>query len=247
MKLLKIKEVTSTNTWLQEHADDMPAPFAVSAYSQIAGRGQRGNHWEAEAGKNVTLSVLFRPKTIKASDQFVISQAVAVAITETLRHYLPMLSKEITIKWPNDIYVGDSKICGVLIENAINGQEVTRSIIGIGLNVNQRVFLSDAPNPVSMRQLAGHDFDVDEVAKYLVDTIEKYSQAYSSPHRYGRLRGRFFSLLWRRTGYYPYEDAATGQRFDARITTISPMGIITLAERDGTTHSYAFKEVKAIL
>lgn len=246
MFLIKIPEADSTNRQILEFAAEREAPFALMAYTQTAGRGQRGNKWEAEPGRNITLSVLFHPRTVKASEQFIISQAVSVAIAETLRHYMPQYSSSVAIKWPNDIYVGNSKICGILIENVINGTEIVRSIAGIGLNVNQSVFLSDAPNPVSMRQLTGKEYDIDVLAQYLCNVIERFAKAFFVPNHYPRLRGRYFSMLWRAQGYHSYLDTASGEKFQGMISNIDASGYITLTDDNGRQRRYAFKEVEAV-
>lgn len=248
MQIVKLQEVDSTNRYLSQHSDEFPELSAVIAGSQTAGRGQRGNSWESEPGLNATLSIIVHPaQWVKPSEQFVISQVVAVALVETLRMYMPELTPEIAVKWPNDIYVGDRKICGILIENVIQGGSLVRSIIGIGLNVNQQAFLSDAPNPVSMAMLTGKTYDVELVARSVCDSVERFLRGYCNPPRHARLRSRYFSMLWRSSGYHPYMDAATGQRFDGRISNIASDGRITLTDRYGTPRTYAFKEVRAVL
>ena len=120
---------------------------------QTAGRGQGTNSWESERGQNLTCSLGFSPDGVKASRQYILSMAIAVALTETLAG----LPHPVSIKWPNDIYVGDKKICGILIENMLKGEHIRHCIIGIGLNINQKRFVSDAPNPTSMALESGHD------------------------------------------------------------------------------------------
>lgn len=248
MRIVKLQEVDSTNRYLSQHSDEFPDLSAVIAGSQTAGRGQRGNSWESEPGLNATLSIIMHPASwVKPSEQFVISQVVAVAIVETLRMFMPEMTREIAVKWPNDIYVGDRKICGILIENVIQGGNLVRSIIGIGLNVNQQVFLSDAPNPVSMARLTGRSYDVEQVARSVCDSVERFFQGYCMPPRHSRLRSRYFSMLWRSSGYFPYVDVASGERFDGRISNIATDGRITLTDRQGTQRTYAFKEVRAVL
>ncbi len=247
MRLIKVEEVLSTNSLAVRLLPDHEAPFGVMAVRQTAGRGQRGNSWESEPGANVTMSVVICPDGVKAVEQFIISQAVSVSIVEVLRHYLPDLRSEIAIKWPNDIYVGDRKICGILIENALNGDSIVRSVVGIGLNVNQTEFVSDAPNPVSMKQLSGRDFDVEEIARLIGDTFLRFCGSLCLSDRVEKLRSRYFSMLWRSLGYYPYVDSATGERFEARISNIAQSGLITLTERSGNKRTYAFKEVQACL
>lgn len=247
MFLIKTAEAESTNRQILEFTSKCEAPFALMAYKQTAGRGQRGNTWESEEGKNITLSILMRPTTVKASEQFVISQVVSVAIAETLRHFMPDLSSAVTIKWPNDIYVSNRKICGILIENSLSGNKITQSIVGIGLNVNQTVFVSDAPNPVSMKQLTGKEWDIDALAQYMCNVIERVAQTFLQTDRYPRLRERYFSMLWRAQGYHSYIDTATGSKFQAMISDIAETGHITLTDDQGRQRQYAFKEVESII
>lgn len=247
MEIIKVEETTSTNRLAAELATSHEVPFAVSTRNQTHGRGQRGNSWESAPGENVTLSIVWHPRDIAASKQFIISQAVAVAVADMLKIMMPDRSGEIAVKWPNDIYVNDRKIAGILIENSLLGSHINRTIIGIGLNVNQTVFFSDAPNPVSMKLLTGKTYDVDICARTLCETVEKFFNAYLPAHRHGRLRGRYFSALWRASGYWPYIDVATGKRFDARISNIASSGHITLTEPPGERHTYAFKEVQPVI
>jgi len=247
MFLIKTAEAESTNRQILEFSQKRETPFALMAYKQTAGRGQRGNTWESEDGKNITLSILMRPTTVKVSEQFIISQVVSVAIAETLRHFMPNISSAVAIKWPNDIYVGNRKICGTLIENSLNGNEITQSIVGIGLNVNQTVFVSDAPNPVSMRQLTGKEWDIDVLAQYMCDVIERLAKTFLRANHYSRLRERYFSMLWRAQGYHPYIDTATGTKFRAMISDIAETGHITLTDDQGQQRQYAFKEVESII
>lgn len=247
MEIVKVESTESTNSLAATLAATHALPFAVAAHEQTVGRGQRGNSWESEPGQNLTLSIVWKPLHVVASEQFVISQTVAVAIVEMLRHKMPEFSDKIAIKWPNDIYVGNRKICGVLIENSLTGNEINRSIIGIGLNVNQTEFRSDAPNPVSMKQLTGQTYDIDLAVKFLCDNVERFLNALLSPHRRSRLRGRYFSMLWRSTGFWPYRDAQSGECFEARLSNIASTGHITLTDRQGQQRTYAFKEVAAIV
>lgn len=249
MELTIIEEAASTNSLAANMAAERDGAFALMARRQTAGRGQRGNTWEAAPGQNVTMSVCCRFDNVAAAEQFVILQSVAVALVETLRRNMPeVASGRIAVKWPNDIYVDDRKLCGVLIENSLSGTAITRSVIGIGLNVNQTEFVSDAPNPVSMRGVtAGRSYEVDDIARQLCDAIERASAEFLADRRYDELRRRYTSMLWRGEGFHPYVDVATGRRFEARITNIAPSGHITLTERDGRHHVYAFKEVQSVL
>ena len=141
-------EVSSTNTYLKELLTagvELPELTLVDADFQTGGRGQQQNVWESEADKNLLFSLLCHPTFLPATNQFVLSQAIAVAVQRTLSEY----TDGITIKWPNDIYWNDRKICGTLIECNLMGSTIKDCIIGTGINVNQTEFRSDAPNPVS--------------------------------------------------------------------------------------------------
>jgi BirA family transcriptional regulator, biotin operon repressor / biotin---[acetyl-CoA-carboxylase] ligase len=137
-----------------------PEGMTILADHQTAGRGQRGNNWQAPAGQNLTFSVLLRPTFLTAPAQFALSIAVALAGKEALEAALPLaLATTIRVKWPNDLYLGDRKIGGILIENTLRGAQISTSIIGIGLNVNQTNFDPALPNPTSLAAAAGHPFD----------------------------------------------------------------------------------------
>lgn len=231
----------STSSYLAGIAADAPHGTVVMAREQTAGRGQRGNSWEAEPGCNITLSLLLRPEGLHPARQFVISQAVSLAIADLVSHFV---AAPVSIKWPNDIYVDDRKICGILIENTITGTSIDRTIVGIGLNVNQTEFRSDAPNPVSMRQLMPKmEFDVESLARAMVsDILERVDAALASPQQ--SLCGEYFGRLWRNEGWHPFYDHQRDHTMTARVDSVDPSGIITLTDRaDGIARTYAFKEL----
>lgn len=238
-----LPEVDSTNTYLKRVMPDAPHGTVVAAHTQTAGRGQRGNHWEAEPGMNLTFSVMLRPKGVSGRRQYAISEAVAVAITDTLRGYVPD-RRLLTVKWPNDIYYGDRKLCGILIENSLTGTEIERSVVGAGVNVNQTVFRSEAPNPVSLKQITGQDYDIKKLLEDIADAI---AEEFDAPERdLDDLHGRYLGNLWRREGFYPYK-TPDGDEFEAMIADVAPTGCLTLRRRDGSQSTYAFKEVIAII
>lgn len=243
-----IKDILpSTNSYLAEIAADAPHGTVVMAREQTAGRGQRGNSWEAEPGQNITLSLLLRPTGLHPARQFVISQAVSLAIVDMLQHFV---AEPVRIKWPNDIYVGDRKICGILIEHVITGSAIDRTVVGIGLNVNQTVFVSDAPNPVSLRQLEPKMvFDTEALARAMVtDIIRRVEEAIAAPVASTALSEEYFGRLWRNEGWHPYYDNIRKVDMMARIDGVDPSGIITLTDRaDGVARQYAFKEITAVL
>lgn len=238
MRVIELASANSTNSWIAEHAAELETPSLVYALEQTAGRGQRGNSWESEPGKNLTASVMMVPEGIEPCRQFVISEAVALAVVDLLADY----GLEAKVKWPNDIYVGDKKICGILIEHSLLGHTITRTIAGVGINVNQAVFRSDAPNPVSVLQLTGEEHDIAAAAHLLGEKIE---QRMAQTGNAEALHSEFLSRLWRGDGgYYPFRDVRRGEEISARITGIAPDGILSLQTADGETRAFAFKEIE---
>ncbi len=151
---IHVEETLSTNTLVKQLAAEHSAAtfLDVSADFQTAGRGQRGNSWESARGENLMFSLLCRPTFIAAREQFILSEAIALSVVETLDEY----AEGFSIKWPNDIYWRDKKIAGILIENELGAAgETAQCVIGVGLNLNQTHFVSDAPNPISLLQVAG--------------------------------------------------------------------------------------------
>ncbi len=230
-KIIHIGETDSTNRWIREKGgeDDM----VVWADYQTAGRGQGSNSWESERGRNLTFSVLIHPANIAANRQFQISMQVSLAICEALGQRIGDLS----IKWPNDIYWRNGKIAGILIENRLSGNVIRDSIIGIGLNVNQRQFRSDAPNPVSLWQICEEDTDRELLLNDILTNMQRLI---------GKdVREQYLSQLYRRKGYHPYTDKEGV--FMARIADVKEDGHLVLQDEEGRQRLYAFKEVSFII
>ena len=233
-KVVHIDETDSTNRWLKEQKSS-DVSVVVADY-QTAGKGCGSNSWESERGKNLTFSVLLHPEEIPAICQFRISEIVSVALCKVLEQYLSPL----TIKWPNDIYVDDRKICGILIENRLQGSSILDSIVGIGLNVNQTVFLSDAPNPVSMKQMLGYETDREELLQAFLKELDAVYAMDIEP-----LSADYRQRLYRRDGFYDYQDA--GGVFKAKLLNVQDDGRLVLLDTAGKARYYAFKEVSFII
>lgn len=244
VEILELDSCVSTNSY----AAGLPYPETdgkmkiIVTNEQTAGRGQRGNHWEAEPGKNLTFSVLWRPNGVAPSEQFAISEAVALAVCDLLEN----CGIEAKVKWPNDIYVGDKKICGILIEHALLGTEITRTIAGIGINVNQTVFRSDAPNPVSIKQITGKDYDLGELLGEYARVLQKSLSVILTKEGKMQMHEEYKGKMWRFDGaYYPFRDVASGERYMGRIMDVEPGGLLHIWP-DGSQNErvYAFKEVE---
>ena len=164
--LIQLEETDSTNRYLTQKCDTEKVDeyTTVCADYQTAGKGQRGNRWESERGKNLMFSLVLYPVFLEARRQFLLSQIAALAVKEELEEW----ATDISIKWPNDIYWQEKKICGLLIENELASNGIARCIIGIGLNINQEIFRSDAPNPVSLKQITGCDHDRQQILNGLL-------------------------------------------------------------------------------
>lgn len=242
MAIKWLDSATSTNTLMAADAGCYAHGDVLAVREQTAGRGQRGNSWEAEPGKNLTFSLMLRPRALRAADAFLLSMTVSVGMVKALQRILGI---EIQLKWPNDIYAGDLKLAGILIENSFAGNMLGHAVIGIGLNVNQMRFCSDAPNPVSMAQLAGHEFDLNEVLDAVTNEIVAEFDTFQSNPDIDTLTATYSSMLWRRTGVWPWHDNLRDEILEAAILKVAPTGHLTLDLTPPRT--YAFKEVAAIL
>lgn len=233
------KEVTSTNDLakrgIYSHGD------IVLAESQTAGRGQRGNRWSSSEGDNLTFSIVLKPNHVVAESQFYISKAIALAIVKTLAAF----DIRATIKWPNDIYVGDRKICGTLIENDLMGTNLTKSVAGIGINVNQREFDPALLNPVSMRVVSKRGYNRAQVLEQFLKAVFPLFNLVDNGE-FGAIDEEYFANLYRRNGVYRFAEPG-GVPFDASIEQVLPSGALVLRKSDGTTKQYLFKEVAFVL
>ena len=237
--------IDSTSTELRRRmsVEELPHGYCISADFQTSGHGQATNRWESEDGKNLLFSLLLRPTVIPAAEQFVITELVTLAIINALQDYI---RQKITIKWPNDIYVGDKKLCGILIENALCGSTIDTCIVGIGININQELFVSDAPNPVSLKQLNGRDNDRGEILAEIYQNILNYygylADNWQNNDIKQSLHYEYMNNLYRRTGYHNYS-TSEGEHFRAEIEDIGPQGHLTLRLESGEQRTFAFKEV----
>lgn len=238
-----IEECPSTNNVAKER-HDAPHGLVLASHKQTAGRGQRGNSWEAEPGKNLTFSMVLRPKGIRAAAQFELSMLVALAILKVLRP----LGVEASVKWPNDIYFGDRKLAGLLIENEVAAEYLDKSIVGIGLNVNQEKFLSDAPNPVSLKQILGTDLPLETLLEDICATILDEVDAYTTHPDPEALSSVYFSNLWRADGaFYPFFIPSSGSTVEAAIENVAADGTLSIRTSENDILTFLFKEVEFLI
>lgn len=241
-RIIRLQKTDSTNNYLHALArpEQLGEGSVVWAEFQTAGRGQIGNSWESAEGENLTFSVVLYPTFLLANRQFLISQITALSVKQTLDRYVD----DITVKWPNDIYWRDRKICGMLIENDLAGQFIYSSILGIGININQKEFKSNAPNPVSLYQIIGKRTDREN---FLQEFLERLYANYLLllQEKEALIQGAYRQSLYRREGFHLYEDA--NGRFEAAIEEIEPSGYLHLRLRDNTIRRYEFKEVRFVI
>lgn len=256
VEYVHVPETGSTST-LASSLTPPPAGRCVVVYAdrQSAGRGQRGNSWESEPGKNLTFSMVYTPERWPATMQFTLSMAVALGMYDALKGLVA--GDCVRIKWPNDIYFNDYKISGILIENSLKGGDLSRSIIGIGLNVNQTEWLSDAPNPLSLRQITGRQYDLtsvlERVAECVVGRLKSLDgrlENDSAGLQHAATVAEYERHLWRHDGRtYLWRDmrGVEPRLFEARVSGIAPWGHLRICGSDGAEDVFELKQLAAVL
>lgn len=240
-KIIFVAETDSTNRFLGDYQGEEGRLMTVAWTDyQTAGRGQGSNTWESERGKNLTFSIKVHPKGVPAARQYVMLEAAALAVKDALSSFVG----GITIKWPNDIYWLDKKISGTLSTCSVNGTHIKDCIIGTGINVNQCVFNSDAPNPISLRQITGLHIDRERLLKDITERLSHYIARIDNGD-FDNIHNEYKACLYRRTGMFTFED--NEGRFLAEIFDVEENGHIVLKRENGTLSTYAFKELKFII
>lgn len=237
-KVFFFENLTSTNTYLSDMMlnNDLPEGTIVRTNYQTAGRGQKGNKWDSQDGMNLLISILLYPTMINPVDQFLISMALSLGICDFLKTY----THDYSIKWPNDIYISNDKIAGILIENSIMGDKITSTIAGIGLNINQRTFQSSVPNPVSLNMITGRDFDLLVCFNKLISELDKrYKQLLSE--NYSQTKEDYISKLYLKDKWHSYRDK--NGVFRGCIRSVSDHGNLQIENSKGRIVDYGFKDI----
>ena len=212
----------------------------VWADFQTAGRGQRGHEWHSRKGENLTFSVVLEPSFVPIAEQFSVSEVVALSLVDMLAEY----GIEAKIKWTNDIYVGDRKLVGILIEHSLSSTALRRTIVGVGINVNQTEFDASLPNPVSMAQLLGRELSVEDVLQNFLGYLQRNYELLREGQNL--LHDKYNSLLYRRDEWHTYA-LPNGEKFSAAIRGTAPSGALQLEDKWGATKEYLFKEVEFVI
>jgi BirA family transcriptional regulator, biotin operon repressor / biotin---[acetyl-CoA-carboxylase] ligase len=236
---IHIKQTNSTNAllWQMIREESLPEGFVVQTDFQTAGKGQVGNSWESESGKNLLFSMVLYPHHIAPDEQFLLSQIVSLGIKKTLDEY----TEGIAVKWPNDIYWNDKKLVGILIENLLQGNKIKSVVIGIGLNVNQKVFVGNAPNPVSLRQITGKRIN----RKLLLGKICQNILELYAGLNIEKIRTEYAESLYRKAGFHAF--SAENETFRAKIISVHLDGQLELETEAGERKGFYFKEVSFVV
>lgn len=235
----RIEELESTNNYLWEYASQKPLPdfYTISTAYQVKGKGQGENFWESAKDQNILMSTIINPQNLLAENAFQISRWASISIIS----YLKWKGLDgLTIKWPNDIYVGSKKIAGILIQNVISGNKLSKSMVGIGLNVNQTVFTSDAPNPVSLVQLRSSSFDILHEINLLIEEMQvHYKWMTETPQL---LIDAYHELLYQKDEWHMYESQK--QQFKGKIKGVDQFGQLIVETEQGASRIFDIKNIR---
>lgn len=237
-----LSETDSTNNYANRliAAGTAEEGAVVLSHFQKQGRGQRGNSWESAPGENMLASIILFPKFLPAGNQFYLSKITSLALADWLKQKVD----DVSIKWPNDIYVGKQKIAGILIETSIQGNYFHSAVIGIGLNLNQLDFSKALPNPVSLKKLTGIGLDPEETACEVRDVLMGWYQKLEAGFT-GEIDVRYLENLFRINEWAQFRKDE--KLLEARIAGIGEFGQLLLEDRAGIQSSYMFKEIEFVL
>ena len=236
-----LKEVDSTNNFLKHLVSNSKPVIegtVIMAENQYAGRGQQQNTWNAEAGKNLTFSILLKPHFLEVTNQFDLIRVVSLGVFDALE---PLLGDALKIKWPNDIYFGDLKLGGMLIENMIQGGQIKNAIVGIGLNVNQEVFGPSLPNATSLKQILHQDYDL----KALLSEICRHVEAWYLNLRAGKtedVRKVYLSRLYWLNEMRWFKTA--GGIINGKVKNVCYNGLLVIENTNNEELEFSLKEIE---
>ena len=240
--MIELETVDSTNNFAKKllQSEKPTEGTLIYAHEQSNGRGQMGNTWKSEKGKNLTLSIILYPQFLDADKQFFLNMAVSLGVKDFCES---VLGEEIKIKWPNDIYHHNDKVGGILIENTINGSRVTSSVVGIGININQQGFAADVPNSTSFYLISNKEYQLKSLMEILSSFIEKYYLQLRQLH-YNFLDKAYMEALFRYQQTFEFKKGA--QTFRGEINGVTKEGKLIIHSK-GKEQKFAFKEVEYVI
>ncbi|HBF88514.1 MAG TPA: biotin--[acetyl-CoA-carboxylase] ligase [Bacteroidales bacterium] len=240
-KIIFEEKVDSTNRWIRENLSGKSEHNGslVWAAEQTKGRGQGKNCWESEKSKNLTFSFIIFPQKLEVVKQFEISKIISVAIC----NYLSSYSEDVKIKWPNDIYIGDKKIAGILIENTLFDKYIHESIVGIGININQEYFSDSLPNPISLKQYTKNEHNL---KKILADLIAEFNVQLEmlNKQNYELIDYAYHKQMYKLNETAKFKSEK--QTFDAKIKGVDDIGCLIL-EFNNKRVAFQHHEVKMLV
>lgn len=243
--IIRLAETSSTNTYAAKllMAEKPAEGTIIFTISQTEGRGQHGNIWESERGNNLTVSVILYPDFLKPEKQFMLNKFISLAVLDFVKLYIPV-NMSPKIKWPNDIYIGNKKVAGILIENSISGNNFNHVIVGIGININQEKFSSNTPNPTSLKLATDNEYNIENCLHELCTSLNKrYDQLAEDNNDI--LGSEYLLSIFRYNVFSKFRfDKST---IHAKITGISDFGKLQLIDEKGHFSEYAFKEIEHII
>jgi len=237
-KRIFVEKLSSTNSHasLLLKKGKVQEGTVINTNYQTSGRGQMGNTWESQYGKNLLFSIILYPKSVKAERQFIISKLFSLAI----RDFISTIVNDVSIKWPNDIIVRNDKIAGILIENAIIKNEIEYTVAGAGININQERFSQGAKNPTSLKILTKTSHDTEEcLVKVLNDIDLRYKQLLYEKKPV--LDSDYISSLYRYNQWTEFKD--NRGIFEGKIINVTGTGRLQIEDRKSRVYEYGFKEV----
>ncbi|MDR2835057.1 MAG: biotin--[acetyl-CoA-carboxylase] ligase [Bacteroidales bacterium] len=239
MIIIELKSTDSTNNFAKNYLqnNEFNENILIFSYSQTAGRGNASNKWHCEDNKNIIFSLICKPK-IKAEDFYLLNICTAISVCK----YLKIREINAKIKWPNDIYCNDKKICGILIENSLSQTEIENSIIGIGLNLNETNFPENIPNPISLKNITNIDYNIKTEILKLTEILENDLKNLNFLIPYNELKSKFVSLLYRYQEFYNYKTKE--EIFSGKIIDVEKMGNLVIETETKEIRKFAFKEVE---
>ncbi len=237
--IIQLEKVQSTNDYALNLVSDNPPDegLIVLARQQTSGKGQAGNAWESESGKNLTLSIILKPDFLEPSEQFYLSKIIALSIRDLVNEFV----QNVRIKWPNDIYVNNDKIAGILIENSFTGNRFEYSVIGTGLNVNQKSFPENIYNPTSLLRETGSEYKLNEILQKLIQHFNYYYKLLFNQN-YSEINKNYLSHIYRFNEIHSFKTA--NRIIKGRITGIRESGQLEITCVSGKLSYYGFKEIE---